>query len=532
MTGDSILEKRVGELRRQLFDMVGAASVVTDRRELEMLSSDVYSAGTTAALAIRPTSRETLPKAVRSITAAGFAVIPRGGGMSYTSGYAPVRSDSVIVDTSTLNQIVDISADDMTITVEAGVTWQQIYEALQPLGLRLPCFGTFSGSRATAGGGASNGALFMGTARYGTAAESILGLEVVTADGRVVKTGQAAFANGKSFYRTYGPDLTGLFLHDAGALGIKTLISMRLLAPPAAEDYASFVFTNMDDAAIALSAIARSGAAEEAYILDAVATRSALDSSTLLRDVKRLFGVVKAQGGIVKGLREGAKLIGAGHNFVDKDLCSLHVVCAGNVEESVAADLATLRAIVDRNSGGEVANTMPKAVRAIPFEPVNGILGSKGERWAALNCKVTHSDALEIIARTDAVFEKHAAAMKKRGIWYSRLCIAISNHAFSFEPVLRWHDTWLPLHKSVPEPSYLAKFKEPDANPEACDLVDRIRAEIVDLFADFGAASNQIGKTYHYFESMDTETAGLVRDLKNSLDPERLMNPGALGIPD
>jgi FAD/FMN-containing dehydrogenase len=108
----------------------------------------------------------------------------------------------------------------MYVTVEAGVTWKQLHEALAPRGLRLPFFGTFSGATATVGSGIANGALFFGTARYGTAADCALGLEVVLADGTLLHTGQAAFG-GKPFYRTYGPDLTGLFTHDSGTLGIK-----------------------------------------------------------------------------------------------------------------------------------------------------------------------------------------------------------------------------------------------------------------------------------------------------------------------
>ncbi len=526
MIEDNTLERRVAELQRQLADYLPANCIVTSRGDLELVSSDVYSRGMTAALCVRPERRSTVPDVLRVISSAGFAIVPRGGGMSYTGGYTPVRPDTVIIDLAGLNRIVDIRADDMTITVEAGVTWQQVYEALQPRGLRLPFFGTFSGSRATVGGGMSNGALFMGTARYGTAAEIALGFEVVTADGRVVRTGQAAFNNGKPFYRTYGPDLTGLFIHDAGALGIKTLVSMRLIEAPAVTDAASFVFAAMDDAAAALSAIARSGAAEEAYILDPEATRSSLDAGGLKQDLKRLLNVAK--GG---GLGKAVKLIGAGRNFIDRELFSLHVVCSGNSKASVQSDLAAIGKVVDDHKGGEIANSMPTAARANPFEPLNGILGAKGERWAALNCKVAHSDAAEVIARTALIFDRHRDEMERHGVWHSRLCIAISNHAFSFEPVLRWHDEWLPLHRRVPEPSHLARFEEPAANPDARELVDRIREDIVALFAEIGAASNQIGKTYRYFDAMAPDTQQLVIDMKRSLDPNGLMNPGALGLP-
>lgn len=532
MTEVRPLKQRTDALASQLMAVLGEREVMRDADELAFLSSDVYSAGVTAAIAIRPSDRTLVPGALRCITDAGFALVPRGGGMSYTSGYAPIRADSVIVDVRGLDRIISIDRDDMTITAEAGVTWKQIHDALTPLGLRLPFFGTFSGSRATVGGGMSNGALFMGTGRYGTAAEIVLGLEVATARGRLIRTGQAAFRNGRPFYRSYGPDLTGLFVHDAGALGVKTVVSMRLMEPPSYTDYASFVFDNMADAAGALSNVARAGVAEEAYVFDPEATRRSLDAGDLRQDLKRLLGVVKSQSKLSRGIREGIKLVGAGRNFVGKDLFSLHVVVSGNGEASTANDLARVRSIIDESGGGEIANSMPKAARANPFEPLNGILGPHGDRWAALNCKVAHSDAAGIIQRTDAILAKHRERMAAADVACSRLCIAISNHAFSFEPVLRWNDEWLPVHRRSPEPAHLAKLTEPKANPVARALVDEIRAEIVALFADYGAASNQIGKTYAYFESMNPETAALLIDLKRSLDPDGLMNPGALGLPD
>ena len=73
---------------------------------------------------------------------------------------------------------------------------------------------------ATVGGGLSNGALFFGTGKYGSAADNVLGMEIIIADGTLIKTGQNAFANAKPHHRTYGPDTTGLFVR-CGSLGIK-----------------------------------------------------------------------------------------------------------------------------------------------------------------------------------------------------------------------------------------------------------------------------------------------------------------------
>ncbi|MBM4238804.1 MAG: FAD-binding oxidoreductase, partial [Gammaproteobacteria bacterium] len=162
--------------------------VVLDLEERRAQSSDVYSLGVTAAAVLRPRSKSRCAEMVAAANQAGLAVIGRGGGLSYTGGYLPVHEQAVILDTSLLDRIVEVNADDMYITVEAGVTWKRIYDTLAPLGLRLPFFGTFSGAQATVGGGLSNGALFLGTARHGTGADHVLGLEVVLADGSLLAT--------------------------------------------------------------------------------------------------------------------------------------------------------------------------------------------------------------------------------------------------------------------------------------------------------------------------------------------------------
>lgn len=525
------MESQIDKLAMELSTIVGTDNVVRDATELEFFSTDVYSTGVTAAMAVKPVTTESVSAVMRAITKTGFAVVTRGGGMSYTGGYTPIRGNTVLVDMSSLDAIQEVNEEDMVITVEAGVTWKQIFETLKPKGLRLPFFGTFSGSRATVGGGMSNGALFMATARYGTAAEIVLGMDVVVADGSVIKTGQTAFKNGRPCYRSYGPDLTGLFVHDAGVLGIKTKISMRMIQTPAYTDYVSFIFSDARQTARGLSAVARSGAAEEAYVFDPVSTKNSLADSDLRQDFRRLLGVVKGQSSFAKGLRDGAKLVMAGRNFVEDGAYSLHVVCAGRSQQSVDADLACVRRLAEQNDGAEIANSIPKAMRSNPFEPLNSILGTHGERWAALNAKVAHSDAEKLVQGVKDIFEKYQEDMKKHQVFWTHLMIAISNHVFSFEPVLRWYDEWLPVHKRIPEPAHLKKLKEPEANLKGRELVNKIRDEVVNFLADYGAASTQIGKTYRYFDSLDSKTGNLVMSLKRAVDPDGLINPGGLRLP-
>ena len=515
-------------LEGALIDALGAECLLGEDAKT-LFSTDVYGGEIAPALAVRPQTQEHVADAVRIATTAGWAITQRGGGMSYTGGYLPTQPNTVMLDLSGLNRIVSINEDDLVITVEAGVTWQQIWEALTPRGLRLPFFGTFSGSRATVGGGLSNGALFMGTARYGSAADIVVGMEVIDARGRRIQTGQAAFHNGRPGFRQYGPDLTGLFVHDAGALGVKILASLRMMPMPEATDYASFAFATQQKATQALSAIGRSGFCEEAYIFDPATTQRSLDPATLMKDIGRLGNVIRSQSSMFKGLQEGAKMAMAGRRFVEGEVYTLHCVCAGRSVDGVRDDRRSVVKLAVEHNGVEISNTIPKAARANPFEPLNGILGSQGERWAALNSKVPHSDAERLIAATEAAIDPYRDRMAACGVTMSFLYIAIAQHVFSYEPVLRWFDEWLPVHRHVPEPDFLNELEEPSPNHEGRALVDEVRSKIVDVFAEFGAASNQIGKTYPMLASLNPDSRSVLRALKKELDPEGLINPGALG---
>jgi len=514
-----------------LTDILGADQVITDEAERAFYAADVYSVGATPSVAIKPTDKDTCAQAIAAATKEGYAVVPRGGGMSYTGGYRPVREDTVTVDFSAMNKIIEINEEDLYITVEAGVTWNQIYKELKPRGLRLPMFGTFSGVRATVGGGLSNGALFMGTGRYGTAAEMVQCIEVILADGALLKTGQPGFKNvDKPFYRTYGPDLTGLFVHDAGSLGFKVQATFKMISIPAVTDFASFCFPGFDSTAKALSDIARTGAAEEAYVFDPGSTKKNMAAENIIEDIKTLGAVVKGQSGWLKGLVEGAKLVVAGRNFLEEGAFSLHTVASGNCREAVDVDIQRIRDAALKNGGEEIPNSIPKAVRADPFKPLNGILGPDGDRWAALNAKVGHSLALPMMHENEAMLDTYKEKMEVHGIYVTRLMIAIGQHHFSYEPVMHWFDEWYPVHKRTPEPSHLKTLTEPEPNPEASALVTEIREKTIAIFTQYGAASNQIGKTYPYFDSLRPETAKVMGGIKKLLDPDGVVNPETLGF--
>jgi FAD/FMN-containing dehydrogenase len=509
---------------------LGEGGILTDPDDRDAYATDLLAAGARPRAVLRPRTVDALKCAVRECTSRGLAIVPRGGGLTYVGGYAPPHERSVIVDLSQLDRIVSIVPEDLYTTVEVGVTWQALHAALAPLGLRTPFFGTFSGRGATIGGGLSNGALFFGTARYGTVADIVLGLGVVLADGRLMYTGQAALERARApFFRQFGPDLTGLFVHDGGAFGVKATATLRLIRAPGHTGFVSFAFARDADAVATLSELGRAEVAEEAYAMDPAKTAEALGRPRPWRSAAAMLArVVAAERGLLGRVSAGARLVAAGRRFTRPGDWSVHVVCAGRSAAATAADLAATRAIARARGGREIPDSIPRACRAQPFPPLDGVVGARGERWVALNAKVAHSDALPLMRAADALLAEYRDRLQLEGVTVGRLLTVLSSHAFSYEPVFTWSDAWLPLHRA--HANAAGRRSEPIAQAAARALVMELRERMVALFREHGAASGQIGRTYPYLDALRPETRTFVQGLKQLADPQGAMNPGVLGL--
>ena len=154
-----------------LIDAVGAEAVFTDEASCAFYSQDVFTLGPRALAVVRPADTAALARAVAAATSHGLAVAPRGGGLSYTSGYVPRDAGAVMLDLSAMDRVLKVDETDMTVTVEAGCTWAKLHQTLKPLKLRTPFWGTLSGLYATVGGGMSQNGLFWG-GRHGTIVDS------------------------------------------------------------------------------------------------------------------------------------------------------------------------------------------------------------------------------------------------------------------------------------------------------------------------------------------------------------------------
>lgn len=506
------------------------ATFLTDQASRELHSTDLFRKGKLCTAVAVPNNEAHVSAIVACATSLGFHVIPRGAGLTYVEGYTPTVEKSLVIVLSQLNNILEINPQDMYIRVQAGVTWKQIYTALQPLGLRLPFLGTFSGARATVGGGLSNGALFFGSARYGTAAEIVLNIDAVKANGDILRTGQRSLINATSpAYRTFGPDLTGILVHDSGSFAIKIAMTLKLIKAPQHYGYASFGFKDVENAIAALSEIGRCELVEEAYVMDPQKTKESLSASNFTADVSTFFRVIKQESNPFKGIKAGINLAISGKRFVGDGIHSLHVVCSAHCAAALEHDLQRCREIANGLQGVDLPDSIPRAARANLFPPLDSIVGPQGERWVALNAKVAHSQALALYNRAESILDKYKPDFASCGVDASRLLIILANFSFSYEPVFSWKDTWLPMHHTSPAIKK-NKIPEPKENLAARQLVENVRAELINLFNDMGAASNQIGKTYPYIGALHPESVTLLKDIKKSLDPNNLINPGVLGL--
>lgn len=375
-------------LLQRLRECLHSGQLHVDESERAFYSADLFNRGERCAAAVTPCSTEETQALVSACVELGYAVVPRGGGLTYVGGYTPPGERSVVFDMRGMNRILSINPEDMYIQVEAGVTWKRIHEALAPHGLRLPFLGTFSGAGATVGGGLSNGALFFGSARYGTAAELVMGIEAVTGTGERLLTGQMAVMKcNKPAYRTFGPDLSGLLIHDSGALAIKTAATLRVIHRPECNGFASFGFARHADAIAALSEIGRRDLAEEAYVMDPQKTQDALTTSGLVSDVKTLFRVVREETSLLRGLRAGLKLGLSGRRFARQPLHSLHMTCSARSRQGLQADLARAAAIAHRYNGINLPDSIPRAARASLFPPPGGHCRPGGRTLGCPECQ-------------------------------------------------------------------------------------------------------------------------------------------------
>jgi FAD/FMN-containing dehydrogenase len=479
---------------------------------------------------LRPASVEELQALVAASSAAGLAIVARGGGASYTDGYLPVSKRSVIIDCGRLTQIIEINEQDMFVTVEAGVTWAALTQALAERGLRTPFFGPFSGLVATVGGSVSQHSISHGSGAYGISAESVVALEVVLASGSLIKTSQAGSSTGHPFYRFYGPDLTGLFTGDCGAFGIKARITLKLIRLLPQADGVSLCFDSFKSLHSAMAEIACAALDDENFALDATLSQGQIARNLTIRGTLSLItGIFRGSSNLFVAIGAILKLARADQKTLSRPGYFAHYIVTGTESAEVKAKCARLRSIGVRH-GMQIDNAVPTIVHKMPFAPLFNILGPKGERWVPLHGILPNSKVIDFHQSAEALLARHHSAMERLHVHVGTMFVAVGPGSFLYEFAFYWQDQRTVFHDRLLGRQHVESLPSYPPNPEGAALVQAIYAELLALFHKAGAAHFQVGKVYPLLSDRDPQSVRLMEAIKSALDPAGLMNPTVLGI--
>jgi len=238
-------------LKQKLVKLLGAKRVADDPATLEENSRDKWFASQVPEVVVFPENTREVSRLLAFANREKIPVTARGAGIGYVGGCVPSRG-GIVLSLAKMNRIREINAADSVAVVEPGVITGVLQAEARKRGLYYPP-DPASLKECSLGGNIATNAGGPRCLKYGVTRHYVLGLEVVLADGRILRTG------GRTHKNKTGFDLIGLFVGSEGLLGVVTEATLRLLPLPPARATLSASFTSFRQSAAAVQAIFKAG---------------------------------------------------------------------------------------------------------------------------------------------------------------------------------------------------------------------------------------------------------------------------------
>jgi glycolate oxidase subunit GlcD len=284
-------------LRDHLTALIGENAVRDDAETLALHSKDKWFASTLPEVAVFPTDTAMVSAVLRFANEHGIPVTPRGAGVGYVGGCVPVHR-GIALSLARMNRIKEIHAADGVAVVEPGVITGVLQAAAREQGLFYPP-DPASLKECSLGGNIATNAGGPRCMKYGVTRNYVLGLEVVLANGDILRTG------GRTHKNKTGFDLIGMFVGSEGLLGVVTEATLRLLPFPPARAVLSASFPALQQASDAVQRILAAGylpaALEVADAFTLNAARQHLGQSIVPEGEGHLLVEIDGQPDSVKG---------------------------------------------------------------------------------------------------------------------------------------------------------------------------------------------------------------------------------------
>jgi len=243
-----MLEKHV---IKKLGSIVGRQHVLTSPEDLICYSYDGTFAESRPDVVVSPATTEEVSRVMQMAYQEEIAVVPRGMGSGLAAASVPF-SGGIALSLTRMNRILEIDEENMTASIEAGVITAYLQEVVEAKGLFYPP-DPASRRHSTLGGNVACNAGGPRCLKYGVTGDYVLGLTVVLADGRVLKTG------GKAIKKVTSYSLPQLFVGSEGTLGVITEVLLKLIPKPQYVRTAMAVYDDLDDASRTVNAILLAG---------------------------------------------------------------------------------------------------------------------------------------------------------------------------------------------------------------------------------------------------------------------------------